>query len=237
MYKSLRIGVVIPALNEEGAISKVVSGLLAISSDQGQVVDQLVVCDNGSTDETAARAAAAGADVVSQKEPGYGIACQTAVAALTNIDVVLFVDGDDSCLPAEALHLLDGIAAGNALAIGSRTLGNMQSGALTVPQRAGNLLAAWLIHWLWHHKVTDLGPFRAIRFDAYQQLEMQDCRFGWTVEMQVKCIQHRLPISEHPVTSTRRIGKSKISGTLRGTLGAAHGILGMIARLYFSTPS
>ncbi|CAA0079869.1 putative glycosyltransferase [BD1-7 clade bacterium] len=237
MYRSLRIGVVIPALNEEGAIGKVVSRLLALTNDEGRIVDQLVVCDNGSTDATATRAADAGADVVTQLEPGYGITCQTAVAALTDVDVVLFVDGDDSCLPDEAVHLLNGIIAGNALAIGSRTLGNMHSGALTMPQRAGNLLAAWLIHWLWHHKVTDLGPFRAIRFDAYQQLQMQDRRFGWTVEMQVKCIQHRLPISEHPVTSTRRIGKSKISGTLRGTLGAAHGILGMIARLYFSTPS
>lgn len=232
MYRSLRIGAVIPALNEAGAIGKVVAGLLSLNTDTGPVIDAVVVCDNGSTDDTATVACAAGARVVFEAEPGYGIACQRAVAALPAVDVILFVDGDHSCNAEEAIALLDGIANGSMLAIGSRTLGTMEPGALTLPQRFGNHLAAWLINLLWQQSVSDLGPFRAIQAAAYERINMQDRRFGWTVEMQVKCIQHHYLISEHPVTSKVRIGQSKISGTIKGTLGAAHGILGTIATHY-----
>ena len=233
MHEGMTIGAVIPARDEAGNIGAVVADLLAVRDGTGRrLVDRCVVCDNGSSDATAAQARTAGASVVAQPTPGYGIACLTAIDALPAVDVVLFVDGDGSCQTAQAIDLLAAVAAGADLAIGSRTLGNAEAGALSLPQRAGNRVAAWLIKWLWGSEVTDLGPFRAIRRTALGQLQMQDRAFGWTVEMQVKAIQHGLSVAEVPVhTLRRRFGKSKVGGTPRGVVGASIGILAMIARL------
>lgn len=232
MIQQQHVSAVIPALNEERAIGRVVAELINLrNTQQLPLIDTVVVCDNGSSDATATIAQQAGARVVHQRKPGYGIACLTAIAALEYTDIVLFVDGDHSCVAAQAESLLQKAADGTDLVIGSRTLGHMEPGALTLPQQFGNWLAARLIRILWGARVTDLGPYRAIRYTALQRLRMADHRFGWTVEMQIKAIQLGQTIEEVPVDSTRRIGQSKISGTLRGVIGAAHGILGTIAKL------
>jgi glycosyltransferase involved in cell wall biosynthesis len=234
MYRGKRVAVVIPALNEELAIVQVVTHLSKLTGNEGQaVIDQIVVCDNGSTDNTATVANQLGAKVVYQSAPGYGIACLTGIENLELCDIVLFIDGDDSCFVPQALPLLDAIVDGAQLAIGSRTLGKIDKGALTPIQKFGNWLASTLIKTIWGHPVTDLGPFRAIDYSALYKLEMQDKTFGWTVEMQVKAILHRFKIVECPVDSKIRIGESKISGTLSGTVGAGIGILSMIAKLRF----
>lgn len=232
MYKDRKVGVVIPALNEALAIAKVVNDLYALKDVQGAcVIDEVVVCDNGSSDNTAAIAQASGAVVVNQSTPGYGIACLTAIGALSPCDIVLFVDADDSCTITQALDLLEGIVRGANLVIGSRTLGTIDKGALTPLQRFGNGLSSMLIKALWQHPITDLGPFRAITSSALRQLDMQDKTFGWTVEMQVKAIQLSMITKEVAVDSKVRIGESKISGTLKGSIGAGVGILSMIAKL------
>ena len=233
MYEGLSIGVVIPARNEAGNIAAVVAELLDLRTENGQrVVDDLVVCDNGSTDGTADRARGAGARVAVENTPGYGIACLTALAALRPVDVVLFVDGDRSCRTQQAIDLLRAIANGADMVVGSRALGRMEPGALSPPQIAGNRVASVLIRLLWGAKVTDLGPFRAIRRDALRRLDMRDTAYGWTVEMQVKAIQMKLRLAETPVDSLRRrSGRSKVGGTVRGVIGASAGILGMIFRL------
>ncbi len=232
MYEGMTVGVVIPARDEEGNIGGVVGGLLGLQEHTGaRVVDDLVVCDNGSTDATADRAREAGARVAVEKTPGYGRACLTAIAALRAVDVILFVDGDRSCKEGQARDLLRAIADGADLVIGSRVLGRMEPGALSLPQIAGNRVASVLIRLLWGHRVSDLGPFRAIRSVALRALDMRDTAYGWTVEMQIKAIQRRLPVVEVPVDSLRRrFGRSKVGGTVRGVLGASAGILGTIVR-------
>ena len=233
MYEGLTVGAVIPARDEADNIGAVVGDLRALRAASGaRVVDDLVVCDNGSVDATAPRARAAGARVAVERRPGYGRACLAALAALRPVDVVLFVDGDQSCEAAQTLDLLDGIVAGNDLVIGSRALGRREPGALSPPQVAGNRVAALLIRLLWGRAVTDLGPFRAIRADALRRLDMRDTAYGWTVEMQVKAIQLGLRLAETPVRSRRRrFGRSKVGGSVRGVIGASAGILGTILRL------
>ena len=232
MYEGMTVGVVIPARDEEGNIGDVVGGLLGLREDTGaRIVDDLVVCDNGSTDATADRAREAGARVAVESIPGYGRACLTAIAALRAVDVVLFVDGDRSCGEGQARDLLRAIADGADLAIGSRVLGRMEPGALSLPQIAGNGVASVLIRLLWGHRVSDLGPFRAIRSVALRALDMRDTAYGWTVEMQIKAIQRHLRVVEVPVDSLRRrFGRSKVGGTVRGVFGASAGILGTIVR-------
>ena len=229
----MTVGVVVPARDEEQSIGSVVVDLLALRDEDGaRVVDDFVVCDNGSTDATATRAREAGARTVRQETPGYGLACLTAIAALRPVDVVLFTDGDRSFEGAQGLRLLEAVAGGADLAIGSRTLGRREPGALSLPQIAGNRVASLLIRLLWGVAVTDLGPYRAIRAEALRRLEMQDRTYGWTVEMQVKAIQHGMRVVEVPVDALRRrFGRSKVGGTLRGVVGAGVGILSMIARL------
>lgn len=234
MYKGHKVCVVIPALNEEQAINIVVRNLVALTLDNQAVIDHIIVCDNGSTDNTANVASAAGAQVVKQSTPGYGIACLTAMAELPACDIVLYVDGDDSCIIPQAIALLEGISRGADLSIGSRTLGKVEAGALTKPQVFGNWLASYLITLFWGQKITDLGPFRAIRSSSLQALQMADKTFGWTVEMQVKAIIHGMDVREYPVDSKVRIGESKISGTLSGSVKAGIGILSMIGKLYLS---
>ena len=235
MYEGLAVGAVIPARNEAGDIGAVVTGLLSLQGEAGQrVVDDLVVCDNGSTDGTAERARAAGARVVAELTPGYGSACLAALDALRPVDVVLFVDGDRSCRTRQATDLLRAVADGADMVVGSRALGRMEPGALSLPQVAGNRVASLLIRLLWGATVTDLGPFRAIRTDALRRLDMRDTAYGWTVEMQVKAIQNELRLVERPVDSLRRrSGRSKVGGTVRGVLGASAGILGTIFRLRY----
>ncbi|MFT6273937.1 MAG: glycosyltransferase involved in cell wall biosynthesis [Halioglobus sp.] len=232
MYKSYRVSAVIPAFNEELAIGKVVSELIALkTSDGSSAIDEIVVCDNASSDLTGQRAAQCGAKVVYQQSPGYGIACLTALKHIGPCDIVLFVDGDDSCFVGQAFRLLDGIVAGDDVAIGSRVLGHVETGALTSVQLFGNALSAWLIRLFWQRKISDLGPFRAIRSSALKQIDMKDRTFGWTVEMQIKAIQLRLRMNEYPVDSKVRIGESKISGTFKGAALAGIGILSKIVFL------
>lgn len=249
MYKERSITVVIPALNEEPSIAQVINGLFDLKickscwnpeldsadcscTEYVSVVDQIIVCDNGSTDNTATEARNCGALVVEEPERGYGAACLAALAAPVEKDIIAFVDGDHSVVAEELPALLDPLFAGADLVIGSRTLGETEKGALSIPQAFGNHLASALIRLLWKAKVTDLGPFRAITNRALVELKMSDRKFGWTVEMQVLALQQHKRVVEVPVTTKRRIGQSKISGTLRGVIGAAHGILGTIAKLY-----
>lgn len=234
MFKGKSVVAIIPALNEEYAIDIVVRDLVALTDNGQAVIEQVIVCDNGSTDDTAIVATKAGARVVKQVTPGYGIACLTAMSHLPSCDIVLFVDGDDSCFIDQALPLLDGIIIGDDLAIGSRTLGKVEKGALTGPQVFGNGLSSYLITLLWGQKITDLGPFRAIRSDSLNAIAMQDKSFGWTVEMQVKAIICGMQVNEYKVDSKVRIGVSKISGTVSGSVKAGVGILSMIAKLFLT---
>ena len=236
MYKNLSVGAVIPAHNEEDNIGPVVTALLSLRTDAGhRVIDDLVVCDNASTDDTAQRAREAGARVAVEPSRGYGMACLTGISALEPVDVVLFVDGDQAFDAGQSLDLLKAVANGADLAIGSRVLGRMERGALSLPQLAGNRVASRLVQLLWGHRITDLGPFRAIRADALRRLDMRDTSYGWTVEMQVKAIQSKMRLVETPVdTRRRRFGKSKVGGTVRGVIGASVGILSMIFRLWVS---
>jgi len=190
------------------------------------------VVDNGSTDGTAQVAAEIGAQVVSEPTPGYGRACLAGMAALgSDIDTIVFLDGDHSDYPEEIPMLLAPIERGEAdLVIGSR-VARAQRGSLTLPQRFGNRLACFLIHRLFGVRYTDLGPFRAIRRDALERLKMQDQGFGWTVEMQAKAARHRLRTGEVPVRYRRRIGRSKISGTISGTIRAGTAILSTIGKI------
>ena len=232
MYQHNHITAIIPARDEALSIQQVIEGLWRIKDMQGNpIIDEIVVCNNGSSDQTASIARQAGAKVVDQTRPGYGIACLTALAETRHADILLFIDGDNAFRAHQALPLIDSIANGTDLAIGSRKLGSVEKYALTTPQRFGNWLASRLIRVLWHKSVTDLGPFRAISQKALQHLAMKDKAYGWTIEMQIKAIQSGMIIKEYPVNTYRRLGKSKISGTVKGTLGAGIGILSMIARL------
>lgn len=224
MYKGQRIGVVIPALDEEQAISRVIADIPAW-------VDEIVVADNGSHDRTATVAAQAGARIVQEVERGYGAACQAGMGALEAADIVVFLDGDNSDHPGEMVALVDPIAADSAeFVVGSRVAGNAERGALAPQQRFGNWLACRLIRRLWGAAYTDLGPFRAIKRDTLHALNMTDRKFGWTVEMQIKAAKAGIRSLEVPVSYRPRIGASKISGTLRGSFKAGVGILGLIAR-------
>ena len=215
------IAVVIPALDEETAI-----GALLAAIDRNLVRDVLVG-DNGSRDRTAEIAEAAGATVVRVDERGYGAACAGALTRLApDVDVVVFMDADGSDDPAEIPLLLAPIAGGAAdLVIGSRPLGTIHRGALTPQQRFGNWLATHLITLIYGHRYTDLGPFRAIRRDLLDRIGMRDRRFGWTVEMQVRALQLGARVAEVPVTYRKRVGKSKISGTVSGVIKAGFWIV------------
>lgn len=216
------IKLVIPARNEEGAIGKVVSSVV-------NQVDAVVVADNGSTDATAEVARAAGAQVVYVAEPGYGRACLAAIHAAGEHDILVFMDGDASDDPDDLVTVLAPILSGDAdMVIGSRILGDCDPGALTLPQRFGNTLACWLMNLFWGFRFTDLGPFRAIRKESYDALNMQAPTFGWTVEMQVRALKQGLRCTEVPVHYRARIGVSKISGTLKGVILAGWYILGTI---------
>jgi glycosyltransferase involved in cell wall biosynthesis len=228
----LTVAVVIPALNEGENIARLVGEL------QAMITAEIVVVDNGSTDNTAAAAAAAGAAVVSEPRRGYGFACAAGVAQAVSADVIAFIDGDGSFLPAELPALLDPILAGRAdLVLGSRPLGHIVPGAMPPQQRFGNWLAARLMSALYGIRVTDLGPYRAIRRPLLDALDLQEMTYGWPTEMMVKAARRgaailEVPISYHP----RRAGRSKVSGTLRGTVLAARYILGVTLRYAWVRP-
>lgn len=224
---SARVALIIPALNEEQALGKLLDELPV------NLFARVVVVDNGSTDATAGVARAAGAQVVPEPRRGYGSACLAGLAHLdAETDIVVFMDADRSDVPAEAERLLEPILKNEAdLVIGSRARGGAERKSLTVLQRWGNRLAVALIRILYGFSYTDLGPFRAIRWESLQALEMQDPNYGWTAEMQVKALRRGLRVKEVPVSYRVRIGKSKISGTVRGAVGAGVKILWTIARL------
>ncbi len=202
---------------------------------QAMVVQRIVVIDNGSRDRTAAVAREGGAEVVSEPRRGYGRACLCGLASLAAAppDVVVFLDADHSDDPCDLPLVLGPLAAGRAqLVIGSRVLGVHEPGAFTPVQAFGNRLAAWLMKVMWGASFTDLGPFRAVRWDALMQLRMRDQDFGWTVEMQTRALQHHLACEEVAVSyRRRRLGKSKVAGTLSGVWGASWKILFTLARV------
>lgn len=227
MRQKAKVAVIIPALNEEAAIGGVVAAIPAW-------VDDIVVVDNGSTDATAAIARDRGARVIREPQRGYGAACLAGLAACTDPDIIVFMDGDASDVPQEMVLLVDPLIQNQAdLVIGSRVLGAREPGALTLQARFGNWLACRLMYLFWGKKYTDLGPFRAVRRWALAGLDMQDRDYGWTVEMQVKAVRHGLRVLEAPVSYRRRLGASKISGTVRGVLGAGLKILYIIFREAF----
>ncbi len=223
----LRTLVIIPAFNEARSIGLVVGDLPA------DVVDEVVVVNNASTDETEANARVAGATVLREDRQGYGWACLKGIAyaRTREPDVVVFLDGDYSDHPEEIVQLLEPIRAGRAdFVIGSRMRGEREPGAMLPQALFGNRLACGLIRLFWGVRFTDLGPFRAVRFPSLLALDMQDTTYGWTVEMQIKAVRYGLRCEEVPVSYRRRVGVSKITGTVAGTVKASAKILWTIAR-------
>jgi len=228
----VKFAAVIPVFNERESLPLVVGDL------RDPRIAEIVVVDNGSSDDTAAIAASLSVRLVPEPRRGYGSACLAGIAALSTAppDAVLFLDGDYSDHPEEAALLLDAIEAGADLAIGSRVLGRREPGALLPQARAGNAIATFLIRRLYGHRFTDLGPFRAIRWDALRRIGMEDTDFGWTCEMQVKAVRLGLRIVEVPVSYRRRVGVSKIAGTFTGTIRAGYKILWTVARYAATKP-
>jgi glycosyltransferase involved in cell wall biosynthesis len=224
------VAVVIPVFNERDSLPLVVG---EIPKD---AVSEIIVVDNGSTDGTGAIARGLPVRLVRETRRGYGSACLAGLAALAADppEIVVFLDGDYSDHPEEMPLLLEAVRAGADLVIGSRMLGRREPGALLPQARFGNALACFLIRLLYGHRYTDLGPFRAVRWDALRRIGMEDTNFGWTCEMQVKSLRAGLAVAEVPVSYRRRVGVSKITGTVSGTLHAGYKILWTIARYGFS---
>jgi glycosyltransferase involved in cell wall biosynthesis len=225
----LRIAAVIPALNEAPSIGRVVRGL---RSQRATPLRQIIVVDNGSTDDTAAVARDAGATVVSEPQRGYGYACRAGVLA-ADADVIILLDGDAADDPADLPRVVGPVVDGTAdLVVGSRALGTLERGSMTPHQVFGNRLAATIMRCLYGVGVTDLGPFRAIRRSQLLDLEMHEMTYGWSVEMMVKAARAGLRYHEVPVSYRRRIGVSKVSGTLSGSLRAGWCILSTTFRYW-----
>lgn len=222
-----RIIVIIPAFNEARAIGNVIEDI------PGGLVNEVVVVNNASTDETAENARRAGATVVTEPRRGYGYACLRGMehARLKRPDIVVFLDGDYSDHPDEMPLLVGPIIHGDAdFVVGSRMRGGSEPGAMLPQALIGNRIACFLMGRIWGARYTDLGPFRAVRFDALESLSMQDKTFGWTVEMQIKAVRAGLRCMEVPVSYRRRVGVSKVTGTISGTVKASAKILWTIAR-------
>ncbi len=217
------VDVIIPAFNEEKSIAQVIGDIPVL-------VRHVVVANNNSTDRTAEVATAAGAQVVFEAQKGYGKACLTAMDWIkqqeVQPDILVFLDGDYSDYPQELELLIAPILGGNAeMVIGSRSLGQRETGSMTLPQVFGNALATTLMRWMYGAKFSDLGPFRAIHWGQLLALGMVDQNFGWTIEMQIKAHQAGLRHQEVPVRYRKRIGVSKVSGTLKGVIGAGYKII------------
>ncbi len=215
---------IIPAFNEALSIGEVISQI------PPEIVSQVIVVNNASTDETAKVAQDKGATVLDEPRRGYGFACLRGIEHASKQtplpDIVVFLDGDLSDYPGEMATLVEPIANDRAdLVIGSRVLGERSKGSMTVQQIFGNWLATKLMKLFFDADFTDLGPFRAVRFSSLMDLKMQDKTYGWTVEMQVKAAKRKLRCMEVPVRYRKRIGVSKISGTVKGTVMAGYKIL------------
>ena len=225
------IGVIIPAYNEAAAIAKVIAEL-------PPQVNEVVVVDNNSTDSTASIAKAAGATVLSEKRKGYGYACLKGLDYFrknTPPEIVVFLDGDYSDYPEELTHLIAPISSNTVdFVVGARVKEKREQGALTPQQIFGNWLACFLMKILFNARFTDLGPFRAIRWDTLERLQMSDKTYGWTIEMQLKILRHKIPYKEIAVSYKKRIGVSKVSGTVKGTIFAGAKIIGWIFKHYLS---
>ena len=218
------IKVIIPALNEEHSIGLVTRDI------PDSLVEEIVVVDNGSTDNTAQVARSSGATVLSENKRGYGMACLTGIKYVLSREpipeIIVFIDADYSDHPEEMSFLVNPIIEqGYDMVIGSRALGNREKGSMTIPQVFGNWLATSLLRLFYKVRFTDLGPFRAIKTSSLQKLHMADQNFGWTVEMQLKAAKNKMKCMEIPVSYRRRIGQSKVSGTVKGTILAGYKIL------------
>ncbi len=223
------IDVIIPAFNEEKSISSVIQ-------DIPEFVREVIVCNNNSTDNTRTEAERVGATVLDEPQKGYGAACLKGMSYIAEKeikpDVVVFLDGDYSDYPQEMSSLIQPIKEeGYDMVIGSRALGDLERGSMQIQQIFGNWLATTLIKMIYGYKFTDLGPFRALAYDKLLEINMQDRDFGWTVEMQVKAAKLGMKCTEVPVSYRKRIGVSKVSGTVKGTILAGHKILWTIFKL------
>ena len=223
------IDVIIPAFNEENSVQQVIRDI------PKDIIREIIVVNNNSNDATSAKAKSSGATVLEEKFQGYGAACLKGINYLSakevKPDIVVFIDADYSDYPEQMRALTDPIInRGYDMVIGSRALGKRDKGSMTVPQQFGNKVATTLLRWLYKVKYTDLGPFRAIRLDSLLQLKMTDKTYGWTVEMQLKAAKQKMKVIEVPVDYRKRIGFSKISGTVKGTVMAGYKIITTIFR-------
>lgn len=218
------VRVIIPALNEEKSIAKVINEI------PKTIVKEIIVCDNGSKDKTSNEAKNAGATVLIEKEKGYGASCLRGIDYINELnettDIIVFLDGDYSDYPEEMNIVIAPILNKEAeMVIGSRALGLKEKGSLTPQQIFGNWLATKMLHLFYGVKFTDLGPFRAITLEALNKLNMIDRNYGWTVEMQIKAAKQHIKSVEVPVNYRNRIGFSKVSGTVKGTIMAGYKII------------
>ncbi|MCB0698599.1 MAG: glycosyltransferase family 2 protein [Chitinophagaceae bacterium] len=226
------IVVIIPAFNEENAVGNVIRDI------PKDLVREIIVVNNNSNDATKEKATAAGATVLDQPTQGYGNACLKGIDYINNMQptpqIVVFLDADYSDHPEELPNLVQPIINdGVDMVIGSRALGNKEKGSMTPQQVFGNILATKLLKLMYGVKYTDLGPFRAITYDALTRMQMQDRTYGWTVEMQLKAAKMKMKTTEVPVKYRKRIGHSKISGTLKGTVLAGYKIITTIFKYTF----
>ena len=220
------IKVIIPAVNEEESIAKVIAEI-------PELITEIIVVNNGSTDATAKVASNAGAIVLNEPNKGYGNACLKGLNYIaTNTpkpDIVVFLDGDYSDYPEEMTAILKPILNEKIdFVVGARASELREKGSMTLPQRFGNWLATFLMRLLFNSTFTDLGPFRAIKYSSLKKLNMQDKTYGWTVEMQLKVLKNKIPYKEVPARYKKRIGTSKVSGTIKGAIFAGFKILGWI---------
>lgn len=231
MEKNSIIKVIIPAYNEADSIAKVIAEI-------PNIVDEVIVVSNNSTDDTEKNASAAGATVLQEKRKGYGYACLKGLDYIARQaqkpEIIVFLDGDYSDYPSELTNIIAPIQQKNIdMVIGARVKKWREDGSMTLPQIFGNWLATTLMRLFFGAKFTDLGPFRAIKYEKLLQLNMQDKTYGWTVEMQLKAIKQDFTYVEVPVHYKNRIGVSKVSGTLKGAIFAGVKILGWIFKYSF----
>lgn len=226
----MKTAVIIPAYNEESSIGKVIHELV------DKRIAEVIVVNNNSTDHTESEAKKAGATLLYESFQGYGAACLKGIEYCKEkeFDTILFIDGDFSDYPEEAALLLDKIEYENYdFVLGSRVLGKREKNALPLQSRIGSIIAGFFVNLFWKYKYTDLGPFRAIKKESLLKMNMEDKWYGWTIEMQIKAAINKLKTTEVPVSYRRRIGKSKVTGTIKGTVMASVIILSTIFKYAF----